>query len=133
MRSNDFYTRGRLETAASMVVINHYRKNGVLYGWDRFRYERLCKTLGVTPYELGRICCIFHTPSVGVLPSHALVHRYLKDNHFPPMAVLQLAQLEVFAQERIAARSGKTLVLEPIVPIHELLSTPPREHAPQHD
>lgn len=88
------------ETPFSILTLDGHRESGVIHGWDNDRLMALCGKLSKTPYELGRMCCIFNAPNLGKLPSHALLESCMAKNHFPPMAALHFSLLEQWHKEK---------------------------------
>jgi hypothetical protein len=115
--------RPKLDTSGSLLVLDHYRELGLIYGWDRSRMERLCKLLNITPFELGRLCCVFSSVKFGKRPDHRLMRAYISENNFPPAVALHFAILESFALEYRAKLRNEEFEPKPVMPI-DLLFQP---------
>lgn len=117
------------ETHGSALVLAHYRRTGIVQGWTVAQAEKLCKELGLTIFELGRLCAVFETPTpAGTIPSHALVARAIRQDHFSPCASLNFSILaDHFAAKR-AMRSGGQM---PEYPMPISAFNPPER--PHHD
>lgn len=119
------------ETPGTVMILNHYRENGVIYGWDNARVDRLCRMLNINEYELGRLCCVFSAPTFGEMPGHELVSRMKKDNHWPPHVALSFALIESWLIERLTRKALGDAPVKPVIPIDLLLSS--KQTEPQHD
>lgn len=92
-------------TYASLLIDQHYEGLGLDQGWDSARVNRLCRLMEVTPYELGRLCCI----------PYVLMNRMLKKNYFPPWIALQFAMLESFYVGKVCGAEQA-----PVMPVNLL-------------
>jgi hypothetical protein len=101
MFGKDQLNMPRLETPTSRLMYEHYRRNGVAYGWKLQRAERLAAMLGLTMFELGRLCAIFSAPAkhsdLRCPHTRPLTQSYVEMGHFPPYIGLHFAFLESWA------------------------------------
>lgn len=93
-------TRSGDDTTIAAKIRLRYKKAGILKGWNRERYSRLCKMLNVTVAELGYVCAI----------KPGDVTRYMKSNRFPPTVSLHLAVIESVYLEQSCGRPWEPIV-----------------------
>lgn len=98
--------------AATLIKI-HYREIGVIPGWRRKRFHRLCAMLQATPEEIGLL--------VGAAPKQ--VDRWLKRDRVPTAESLLCAMLEAALVEmKIGHKTGN------IIPVTLLQKSWPATH-----
>lgn len=110
--------RAKYETTASSLVLAHYQEIGIVQGWTVKQVQRLCNELGITIFELGRLCAVFNTPYIpGNLPSHRALMSMISNNRFSPTASLHFAMIKDFLDSRKAERAS-TQAPDTVMPIH---------------
>jgi len=88
--------------AIAAQVRLRYRRAGVLSGWSRERFNRLCRLLNLTQVEMGAMCAI----------SPQEVARGIKYNRFTPPVSLHLSIIEAAFLELKFGKKWK-----PIIPL----------------
>lgn len=76
-------------TSASFAFDLHYAKLNIRRRWDRERYDRLARFIGLTRYELASFICW----------PHGCVDTAMKTNAFPPTVALLLTLVEAQAMK----------------------------------
>jgi len=92
-------------TFASLLIRMHYEEIGLHEGWTSERFNRLCRMLGCTAYELGELCCI----------NGSHLTEGLKHRRFSRVASLHFAIIEAWFLHEVLEKEQT-----PIVPIDAL-------------
>lgn len=95
---------------AGPLIRRHYRRIGVMPGWNVARFRRLCAMLNVTPVELGLLVAV---------EKHDIL-KMIKKNQFSPTVSLHFTIIDAAVREQ---RIGR--VMKPVIPFMALSGKSP--------
>lgn len=81
----------------------HYARTGMLDGWTVPRVRVLCRSLGCTIFELGKLCAL----------DFGLMNTYIKKERFPATVCLHFANLEAMLFRATTACPSRA-----VMPVH---------------
>lgn len=102
------------ETPASILVDQWYGDIGLWPGIPVARFITLSRALNITPYDLGRLLCMYDATSTQ-RPDGKLYRSIMRSGQIPPSIALNVAVLEAWHSSCILGRKTK-----PVIPIHLL-------------
>jgi len=87
----------------AVLVRRHYKLLGIISGWNREKFNRLCNLSNLLPEELGALCAL----------SPGETFRMIRNDKFPPPVSLHLENIQNIMEEFKFKASPKV-----VMPLH---------------